>query len=90
MAKVICAVYDSKAETYGMPLFFRTVGEAIRSFADECNRDGSLVAAHPADFTLMRIGTYDEETGELIQEASYANLANGVEYSGKELKLANG
>lgn len=80
MAKVICSVYDAKAEVYGQPMFLRTNGEAIRSFVQEVNREESMLHAHPEDYTLFLIGHYDEETGELVQENNHVPLARAIEH----------
>lgn len=81
MAKVL-VVYDSKSECYGNPFYARATGEAIRSFADEVNReDGqSAVSAHPEDFTLFEIGEYDAELGEVVMYESKKSLGVGTQF----------
>lgn len=65
MAKV-CAVRDRAIDSFGPPIVVRALGEAIRSFMDECSRDGSPMAAHPEDYDMYHIGDYDDSTGLLI------------------------
>lgn len=65
MELLVFAVYDAKAEFFGNPIFQRSVGEALRAFSDEAVRDGSMVAAHPLDYSLYQIGKYDQATGRM-------------------------
>lgn len=65
MIHKIFSVYDSKSEAYGMPMFLRSVAEAIRSFTDAANSSDSMLAKHPADFTLFELGEYDQLSGVL-------------------------
>lgn len=65
MLHVIVAVHDRQLNAYMRPFVAQTVGQAIRSFRDEVNRQGSEMNQHPEDYTLHRVGVWDEQTGEL-------------------------
>jgi len=68
MKHVVCAVRDRASDTFGRPFFVRTLGEANRSFIDEVNRasaDNQLYA-HPEDFDLYEIGSFDDDSGDLV------------------------
>lgn len=60
----ICAVRDRAADCFGQPFFVPAIGGAIRSFGDEVNRkaEGNSLAAHPEDFDLYELGTFDDNT----------------------------
>lgn len=60
------AVFDSKAAAFGMPVFQDTRGLALRSFADACANSRSPMFAHPEDYSLYEIGTYDPNTGKMV------------------------
>ncbi|AXH74637.1 MAG: nonstructural protein [Microviridae sp.] len=60
----IYAVKDNAVETFGMPMFMRAHGEAIRAFADEAKNPESQIAKHKADFDLYFLGYYDQEKGK--------------------------
>lgn len=64
---VVFAVFDKAVQVYGRPFPARNEAEATRMFVDEAGRDApdNPWFKHPGDFALCRIGTYDEETGEL-------------------------
>lgn len=65
MKLLMCAMYDSKIEAFNRPVFFRTRGEAMRSFIDACGREKEFVA-HPEDYTFFEIGVFDDENGHLL------------------------
>ncbi len=68
--KQVFSVYDSKAEFFGDPMFFRTIGEAMRGWFSACKGDGGGeggdLQRYPADFTFFHIGTFDPDTAELV------------------------
>lgn len=59
----IVVVKDRATEAFGQPFFVKHVNEALRSFADEVNRDGSSLAAHPDDYDLYVVGEFDDQAG---------------------------
>lgn len=78
----ICAVRDSAVDAYGQPIFVKAIGEAIRSFGDEANRDGSPIKAHPADYELFHIGNYDDSTGTVAAHTP-RSLGRGTDFGEK-------
>ena len=64
MTKVYYAVYDRKAEVYSQPFLEIKDGTAIRAVQDIVinNRDHAF-AKHPSDFSLHKLGEFDEQTG---------------------------
>lgn len=65
----VVSVFDSALNAFGRPFFVPSTGVALRSFADEVNRPGAQpqenpMNAHPDDFSLYSLGTFDEESGE--------------------------
>ena len=73
-------VYDSKAEAYLPPIFFKTAGEALRVFADTCNDKNHQFNKHPGDFTLFAIGDFDDGNATLALLPTPTPLAKAVEY----------
>lgn len=78
MKSLAFAVYDVKGEAFGMPIFQRTKGEALRAFEDECNREGSMLCSHPEDYSLFLIGEYDQGNG-LISPVTHLQLGTALE-----------
>lgn len=72
------AVFDSAAEMYSNPIFFRSKGEALRWFQDSASDESSPLNKHPKDFSLTYLGEYDDETGE-FQESIKISMMTGIE-----------
>jgi len=53
-------IYDNQSESFGHPFYVANEKVATRLFIDEINKPESFIKAHPNDFTLVRIGTYDD------------------------------
>ena len=64
----IFSVFDSKLNAYMTPFFAKNVGVALRSFSDLVSDSRSVVAQHPEDFFLFRIGSFSEDSGEIVPE----------------------
>lgn len=66
----IVAVRDSAVGAFGQPQYVVSVGGATRGFSDEVNRkdERNAMNAHPEDFELYHLGTYDDQdaTFELL------------------------
>jgi len=58
----VCAVKDRAVDAFNRPLYVPTVGVAIRSFTDECNKKDSELHLHPEDYDLYEIGSWDDQT----------------------------
>lgn len=61
----IYAVYDQASGIYDGPVPQKTDNAAMRGFLDLAHNDQSVISKHPSDFSLWRIGTYDDSTGEI-------------------------
>lgn len=61
-------IFDVKAEIHHKPFFFIADGEAARAFSDLANDATTSVGRHPADYTLYRIGTFDDASGLLMAD----------------------
>lgn len=72
-------IYDSKAEIYNQPFHFINDGQATRQFSDAVNNPETDFAKHPEDYTLFRIGTYDDSTTK-IETTTPISLGVGIEF----------
>lgn len=59
------SVRDVKAEHFNRPMFVNAVGEAMRGFQMECQDPESMLHRFPDDFTLFKVGEFDQVTGYL-------------------------
>lgn len=73
----VISIHDTASKTYLPPFNVRHIGEAKRHFAGSVNGGDNLIAQNPGDFTLFRIGRYDDETG-VLEPLEHENLGNGV------------
>lgn len=81
------AVFDSKAEAFLRPFFAETEGLALRSFTDAVQDPQSPMSKHTADYTLYRVGEYDQVTGILSSPVGLpAVVVHGVAV--KELRVS--
>jgi len=79
------SVFDAKADAYLRPFFAETKGLALRSFIDSVQDPQSPMFRHAEDYTLFRIGVFDQSSGKLepcIPEA----MGNAVQF--KELRVS--
>lgn len=59
----VFSIYDEKALVYRNPFFMAHDGQALRAFGDLVGDKDSEVAKHPEDYTLYRLGEYDDCSG---------------------------
>lgn len=76
----IYTIYDQAAKAYMKPIFLNTDGMAIRAFQDAVNSDTpSDISQHPEQFTMFKIGEYDDQKGLINSYDSPEYLAAGHE-----------
>lgn len=71
MMQFVVSVKDSALGAYGRPLFVPSLGVAMRSFSDEVNRvaPDNQMNAHPEDFELWYLASFDEVNGTFVDPA---------------------
>ena len=80
MILTIYSIYDSAAKAYAQPFFMHNDGLAIRAFQDMVNsQDENNIAKHPDQFTLFKLGTFDDQSGNFTS-IDPDSKGNGVEY----------
>ena len=57
------AVHDAAVGAYITPMFFRSRGEAIRSFQDAVLDPKSQFGSHAADYSFWHVGMWDDSDG---------------------------
>lgn len=78
MLRKIYSIRDSAARCFTPPFVCITDGEALRAFTDAANSKSHYVGQHPGDYSLFRIGTFDDSTGVITPEAALHNLGLAV------------
>ncbi len=78
MKTQIYSIYDTASATYQKPTFARTDGEIMREFQNICMDKQHPCGQHPEDYSLIRLGNYDDQNGKVINEVNEC-LATGLE-----------
>lgn len=78
--KLIVSIFDKKAEVYFTPYFAKTQGEALRMLSDLVNGRDNMVANHPEDFDLFKVGDFDEDAGIIDALVSPLHLASALDF----------
>lgn len=80
----IYTVYDSQAQAHLPPFFLATDAMAKRAFSDAVNDSSHQFAKHPSDYTLFRIGEYDDFTGVITHQELHDNFGLASVYLSQE------
>lgn len=78
MKMFIYSIYDTASAAYMRPFFQQSDGQALRSFSDIANDPNHDIGRHPEDYTLVRIGTFNDQTGKIDPE-NPESLITGLE-----------
>ena len=86
----VYTIFDVASGAYMRPFFGASDGQAIRSFTDISQDADHEIGKHPEDYSLYRIGTYDDNKGVLHPEDKQC-LATALEVvaSAREKALGN-
>lgn len=76
MPNLICLVVrDEKADCYAHPFFVPAIGIGLRMFEDWSKDKTTAVGLHPEDYSIFRVGSYDQVSGVFEPEAVPVFLA---------------
>ena len=81
MIYILCAIHDRSVNAYVNLHCVRAEGQAIRQFMDAINnKDGGSIHAHPDDYDLYRVGTYNDDDASITPEQP-RKIADGKQLS---------
>lgn len=66
MIHQVFSIFDNAAKVYNKPFFLKNRYEAVRMFGDLVRDEQSMLSKHPQDFSLFHVGSFDDESAELI------------------------
>lgn len=78
MNYTIYSIYDSAAGAYMRPFYFQSDAQAIRTFTDIAGDAEHEVGKHPEDYSLVRLGTFDDNQAKFYIE-DRTTLITGLE-----------
>nr|QJB19262.1 MAG: nonstructural protein [Microvirus sp.] len=79
MIRKVYSVMDEKAKAYAQPFFLEHDGMALRAFNDVANDPQSNICKHAADFTLWKLGEFDDVSG-IFRSVKPEFLAKAVDF----------
>lgn len=59
----VFSLLDTKTGIYNAPFFMAHIGLAVRAVAELAADLNTTVGRHPADFMLVDLGSFDDQTG---------------------------
>lgn len=74
------SVYDSKANAFLPPFVLAETGMAKRAFSNCANDVNHQFGRNPEDFTLYRVGGFDDEFGAVDRQEPFDNLGLAASY----------
>lgn len=82
MKLFIYSIFDQAVRSYNQPFFMPADGAAIRLFQNQIGNKDSLLSQHPDQFTLFKIGEFDDKDGS-FSTFPPTSLGNGKQYADK-------
>lgn len=74
----VFSLYDMKTGIFAAPFVMAHIGQAVRACKDLGSDLSTLVGRHPADYMLVELGNYDDNTGvfenAMVHHASVVSL----------------
>nr|QJB19229.1 MAG: nonstructural protein [Microvirus sp.] len=80
MKLLACAVRDGAVGAFLTPMFFRSKGEAIRSFTDAATNSEHQFSKHMSDYVFYVVGEFDDNSG-LFSPCEPLRLISALECS---------
>lgn len=72
-------IFDTAAGIYQRPFFVGADGEATRVFVDLVGEVDHPIGRHPKDYSVFRMGSFNDVSGELVGDTTRECLMNGME-----------
>lgn len=88
MIRVVCSVYDTACAVYMRPIFALSDAEAVRTFSDISVAADHPIGEHPEDYSLVRLGTFDDTKGIFVMDEDRVTLITGLEAVASMRKVA--
>lgn len=74
-----CSIYDDAVKAFMPPLWYRSRGEAVRSFLDAFAAEKSQFTPHAGDYAMYALGEFDDQSGSFAAFATPEKLLGGLE-----------
>lgn len=64
------SIYDKVSNAFTTPFYAHNDGMAVRMFSNTVNDPSTQISQSVADYSLFRVGLFDEQTGLLTPESN--------------------
>jgi hypothetical protein len=64
----VYSIFDVAAGAYARPFFLQSDAQAMRMFGDVAVDAEDPIGQHPEDYSLFRVGHWDDNKGSLVGE----------------------
>jgi hypothetical protein len=64
----VYTIFDTATGAYMRPFYMQSDGQATRAFKDLAVAADHEIGKHPEDYSLWRIGQFNDNKGELVPE----------------------
>lgn len=81
------SIFDTKSLIFGTPWFQPTDGAATRMVEDLVNDPQTRIHAHPADYVLYCIGSYDDARGRMEPCDPLIHIIDAVALVRRDIEL---
>lgn len=78
MKHLMFSVFDQKAMAFLPPWIMPREEQALRTFSDCCNSNEHQFGVHPEDYTLFRLGMWDDDDAKFTGEITPMSVAHGI------------
>lgn len=78
MKSNLYAIIDTASGVYDGPYTGKSDGHMVRSFSDLAVSDENPIGKHPEDYALIKVGIWNDGTGEL-EDLQNITLVTGLE-----------
>lgn len=84
----VYSFFDVKSQAYTRPFYMAHDGLAHRAFSEVIADKETAPGKYPCDFSLYKVGEFDDVRGGFEPFDKALFLANGVDYANTEVKDA--
>lgn len=76
----VYSVFDSKVGAYLPPIYFRSKGEAIRSFSSAVAKEDHEFCRYAEDYTLFELGEWDDSDAKFKLHLTPIPVGKAIEF----------
>ncbi len=75
----VYSFYDTASGSYMRPFVAQADGEATRVFMDLVSDPEHPIGKHPEDYSIFRLGSFNDQSGDIGPEDPIECLSTGLE-----------